>query len=543
MDNDSKLKQPFLVNEEDDDDDNEDEGQDLVPDLLAPLYSFQKLSNFSFFSSFVADEDDIPPIESFRGFLTAFRDESGKLWFLAGPAMFTSVCQYSLGAFTQTFAGHVGTLELAAFSIENSVIAGLSLGVLLGMGSAVETLCGQAFGAGQLDMLGVYLQRSWIILLATSVLMTSLYVFAWPFLLLIGQTAAISRAAGKFALWMIPQLFAYALNFPTMKFLQAQSKIMAMAWISGAALGLHLLFSWLLMLKLRWGMAAGAAVLDASWWFIVIAQLIYMFSGTCGKAWPGFTHKAFSNLWSFVRLSLASAVMMCLETWYFMALILFAGYLKDAEVAVSAISICTNILGWTNTVALGFNAAISVRVSNELGASHPRTAKFSVVVMVISAFFIGVVVSIFLLTFQNEYPDLFTDSLAVKKVIYELTPLLAFSVVVNSIQPALSGVAIGAGWQALIAYVNIGCYYAFGVPLGLFLGYTLNMGVKGIWYGMVTGTVVQTLILFWIVYRTDWNKEASIAVKRIKYWRGETENAKAKDVEQTQNLPTVEEIN
>ncbi|KAK6160233.1 hypothetical protein DH2020_003614 [Rehmannia glutinosa] len=505
-------KQPLLSYEE-------EEEEDQVPDLVSvpSRFSFQRLSNFSFFSSFVADDEDIAPIETFSEFMSAFKDESGKLWFLAGPAIFTSLCQYSLGAFTQTFAGHVGTLELAAFSIENSVIAGLSLGVMLGMGSAVETLCGQAFGAGQHDMLGIYLQRSWIILLATGFILMFLYIFALPFLLVIGQTESISRVAGKLALWMIPQLFAYALNFPTAKFLQAQSKIMAMAWISAAGLGLHVLFSWLLMLKLGWGMAGGAAVLDGSWWFIVIAQLIYIFSGTCGKAWPGFSLRAFSNLWGFVRLSVASAVMMCLETWYFMALVLFAGYLKDAEVAVAALSVC-------------------VRVSNELGASRPRTAKFSVVVMVISAFLIGLIVSILLLIFQDQYPSLFSDSLDVKQVVYELTPLLAFSIVVNSIQPALSGVAIGAGWQALIAYVNIVCYYVFGVPLGLILGYPLNMGVKGIWYGMVAGTVLQTLILFWIVYRTDWTKEASIAAKRIKYWRGETERAaRAKDVEKVVN--------
>lgn len=502
------------------------------------MYSFQRLSNLSFLSSFVADEDDIPPIESVSGFLSAFKEESGKLWYLAGPAIFTTVCQYSLGAFTQTFAGHVGTLPLAAFSIENSVIAGLSLGVMLGMGSAVETLCGQAFGAGQLDMLGVYLQRSWVILLATAALMMTLYIFALPFLLLIGQTENISRAAGKLALWMIPQLFAYAINFPTAKFLQAQSKIMAMAWISAVALVLHVGLSWLCMLKLGWGMAGGGAVLDASWWFIVIAQVIYVFSGTCGKAWPGFTWRAFSNLWGFVRLSLASAVMTCLETWYFMALVLFAGYLKDAEVAVAALSVCTNLLGWTNMISFGFNAAISVRVSNELGASHPRTAKFSVVVMVISSFVIGLTFAILLLIFQNQYPSLFSDSPAVKAVVYELTPLLAFSITVNSIQPGLSGVAIGAGWQGLIAYVNIGCYYIFGVPLGLFLGYTLDMRVKGIWYGMVAGTAVQTVILFWIVYRTNWDKEASIAAKRIKYWRGESEAAaKArKDVEKVANI-------
>ncbi|GJW63103.1 multi antimicrobial extrusion protein [Tanacetum coccineum] len=76
----------------------------------------------------------------------------------------------------------------------------------LGMGSALETLCGQAFGAGQVDMLGVYMQRSWVILFVTRTL----------------------------ALWMIPQLFAYALNYPIAKFLQAQSKIMVMAYIAAA---------------------------------------------------------------------------------------------------------------------------------------------------------------------------------------------------------------------------------------------------------------------------------------------------------------------
>ncbi|GFP82645.1 protein transparent testa 12 [Phtheirospermum japonicum] len=477
----------------------------------------------SFTSSFVIHSDDIPPITGIKHFFLEFLAESRKLWFLAGPAIFTTLCQYSLGAFTQTFAGHVGTLPLAAFSVENSVIAGLSLGVLLGMGSAVETLCGQAYGAGQLDMLGVYLQRSWVILIGTSCLLMFLYIFALQFLLAIGQTESISRAAGKFALWMIPQLFAYALNFPTAKFLQAQSKIMAMAIISAVVLALHILLSWLLMLRLNWGMAGGTAVLDASWWVIVVAQLIYIFSGTCGKAWTGLTMRAFQNISSFVKLSIASAVMMWLEVWYFMALVLFAGYLKNAEIAVAALSVCTNILGWTNTISIGFNAAISVRVSNELGASHPRTAKFSVVVMVVSAFLIGLFVSIILLIFQDKYPSLFSDSKEVKEVVNDLTPLLAFCIVVNSIQPALSGVAIGAGWQALIAYVNIVCYYVFGVPLGLVLGYPLDMGVKGIWYGMVSGTVLQTLILCWIVYRTDWEKEASIAAQRIKQWKGEAD--------------------
>lgn len=40
------------------------------------------------------------------------------------------------------------------------------------------------------------------------------------------------------------------------------------------------------------------------------------------------------------------------------------------------------------------------------------------------------------------------------------------------------GVAIGAGWQGMVAFVNIGCYYMIGIPLGVVLGYALDMHVK-----------------------------------------------------------------
>lgn len=60
-----------------------------------------------------------------------FGIESKKLWKIAGPAILTAVFQYSLGAITQTFAGQIGELDLAAFSVENSVVAGLAFGVMV----------------------------------------------------------------------------------------------------------------------------------------------------------------------------------------------------------------------------------------------------------------------------------------------------------------------------------------------------------------------------------------------------------------------------
>ncbi|KAK3425435.1 protein DETOXIFICATION 33 [Eucalyptus grandis] len=449
-----------------------------------------------------------------------FGGESKRLWKLAGPAIFTALSQYSLGALTQTFAGQVSEIDLAAVSVENSVIAGLAFGVMLGMGSALETLCGQAYGAGEIRMLGVYMQRSWVILLTTACILVPLYVWSPPILELIGETTEISEAAGKFALWMLPQLFAYALNFPIQKFLQAQRKVMVMAWISAIVLVIHAVASWLFILKLGYGLVGAAITLNTSWWLIIIGQLLYIFITKSDGAWGGFSWLAFSNLWGFVKLSLASAVMLCLEFWYLMILVVITGRLPNPLIPVDAISICMNIQGWDAMIALGFNAAISVRVSNELGGGNAKAAKFAVWVVSVTSVSIGVVCMAVVFATRDVFPYLFTSSDEVAVETTKLATLLAITVLLNSLQPVLSGVAVGAGWQWIVAYINIGCYYIVGLPAGILLGFTFGFGVEGIWSGMIGGICLQTIILIILTSITNWNKEAEEAETRVKKWGG-----------------------
>ncbi|XP_048554866.1 protein DETOXIFICATION 39-like [Triticum urartu] len=84
--------------------------------------------------------------------------------------------------------------------------------------------------------------------------------------------------------------------------------------------------------------------------------------------------------------------------------------------------------------------------------------------------------------------------------------------------PPNEGVAVGCGWQALVAYINIGCYYFIGVPLGALLGFKFDYGIKGLWGGMIGGTLIQTIILLWITFRTDWEKEVEEARRRLDKW-------------------------
>uniref|UniRef100_A0A0E0JP44 Protein DETOXIFICATION n=1 Tax=Oryza punctata TaxID=4537 RepID=A0A0E0JP44_ORYPU len=445
-----------------------------------------------------------------------------------------------MGFVTAAFVGHIGKVELAAVSVVNGVVEGLAFGLLvknhasvvstdvigiclgrairtypksspgdngiiylhgavaldrfqLGMGSALETLCGQAVGAGQPRMLGVYLQRSWVICLATSLALLPLYLLASPVLRLLRQSAAISSVAGRYARWCAPQLFAYAVNFPMQKFYQAQSRVWVVTAISAAVLAAHALLNWLVVARLGHGVVSAALVGDVSWWLLNAAQLAYLVGGSFPEAWSGFSRKAFSSLGGFVKLSLASAVMLCLEMWYYTAVLILVGCLKNPEIQVGAISICMNYQLWTLMVAVGFNAAVSVRVANELGANHPTAAKFSVVVAVATSAAVGLVFTVVALVARKQLPRLFTgDDVLVRET----------------------------------------------AKLGL------SLNATGIWVGMLIGTILQTVMLLVILFRTKWQKEvhfkipkcfytatvqAMLAEERIKVWGGGVE------------LPTIQE--
>lgn len=206
------------------------------------------------------------------------------------------------------------------------------------MASALETLCGQAYGAGEIGMLGVYMQRSCLILTGACICLLPIYIFSKPLLKLLGQRHDIADIAGKFSMYIIPQMFSLAVNFTTQKFLQAQSKVVVLAWIGFFALISHVGLLFLFISVFKWGLAGAAAAYDISAWGVALAQVAYIV-GWCHDSWNGLSMLAFKGIWDFLKLSVSSAVMLCLEIWYFMSIIVLTGHLEDPVLAVGSLSI------------------------------------------------------------------------------------------------------------------------------------------------------------------------------------------------------------
>ncbi|XBH70523.1 hypothetical protein VPH35_098161 [Triticum aestivum] len=190
--------------------------------------------------------------------------------------------------------------------------------------------------------------------------------------------------------------------------------------------------------------------------------------------------------------------------------------MKNAELAVDALSICLSLTGLEMMIPLGFLAGTGVRVANELGAGNGHRARFATMVSTATSFVISIFFCLLALGLHGRLALIFSSSKALIDAVDDMSVLLALTILLNGVQPVLSGVAVGSGWQALVAYVNIGSYYLIGVPFGVLLGWTFHLGVHGIWAGMIGGTTVQTLILAYMTIRCDWDQEALKASNRMR---------------------------
>ncbi|KAL1564563.1 protein DETOXIFICATION 24-like [Salvia divinorum] len=444
--------------------------------------------------------------------------ESKKIWRIATPGVISRVSSFGTIVVTQSFVGHISAVDLAGYALVQTLSVRFVNGILIGMSSATETLCGQAYGAKQYHMMGIYLQRSWIIDLITLLILLPVFLFGTQIFNLLGQDEAIAESAGYISLWFIPFVISLIFSLTVQMYLQAQQKNLIIAWLSALQFAIHLLCSWLFVYVLQLGLPGAMAALCVSSWFLVVGEFVYIFGGWCPDTWKGFSVAAAKDLWPVVKLSVSSGAMICLELWYYAILVLLAGYTTDAQVSISAFSICLNINAWIVMIILGIMGAACVRVANELGSGNAKAVRFSIKVIMATSVTMGIVFWILCLAFGKSIGYLFTNEEEVAETISGLSVLLAFTVLLGSIFPVLSGVAVGSGLQSKVAVINLICFYGIGLPVGIVLGYWFNLGVQGIWVGLTGGVLTQTCSLTTLIWRTNWDEEVSKTSARLKKW-------------------------
>nr|XP_043622774.1 protein DETOXIFICATION 16-like [Erigeron canadensis] len=442
--------------------------------------------------------------------------EFKKLLYLAGPLIIVNLLVCALSMISLVFVGHLGKLALSGASVATSFTSVTGLSLMVGLSSALDTFCGQSFGATKYHLLGIHMQRAMIVLMSVSVPLAVIWFYAKKMLVFMRQDPEISAEAGLYARYMIPCRFAYALLQCLVRFLQSQNNVIPVMLITGITTVLHVLLCWIMVFKFGLG-SKGAALANAiSLWINVIFLSVYVrVASLCKKTWTGFSKDAFINIPTFLKLAIPSAVMICLEIWSFEMMVLLSGLLPNPQFEASVLSISLNIAAMMFQIPLGLGGATSVRVSNELGAGRAQVARVAIHVSMFSTVTEGVFGAIILISGRKLWGYCYSSDKEVASYIGQMLLLLAGSHFIEGIQSVLSGAVRGSGRQKTGAIVNLGAYYLIGIPLAVLFAFVFHMGGKGLWLGIIAALCTQALSLSILTVRTNWESEAKKANHRV----------------------------
>ena len=484
-----------------------------------------------------ADDTDDAPVP--------FWDEARGQINMALPVSLSMVCNRVLSLTSVAFVGHLGALPLAAAALATTLgnVSGNS--VMVGMASASSTIGGQAFGARHDSKLGDVLQRCLLILTLACVPIAFVWANATEVLLKLGQSTEIANLSGVYMRCLTPGLLFYAWNISVQTYMQSQriTKPSAVAGVVAAVF--HVPLNYLFIFQFGWGYKGAAIATSTSNGVVLAMNVGYLrFWKKDGvddddktslrtprentTTWTGWSVSAATSEWCpFLRLALPGILMMA-EWWASELNIILAGWLPDPERNVAAVSIfqITNALAFM--FPIGFSVAALTRVSNFLGARAPMSAKFASDVAFKMILVVEVIISLVILSVKDVWAELYTSDTKVIKLVSKLLTPLAIYTAFDGALCVATGTIKACGKQWVAGPVVLFSYYVVGIPLAYWLAFSLGKGAMGLAIGATVGTMLHSVLIIAVVWRTDWGLEARRAAERVG-GPGDLENSERKE--------------
>jgi MATE family multidrug resistance protein len=194
-----------------------------------------------------------------------------------------------------------------------------------------------------------------------------------------------------------------------------------------------------------------------------------------------------------LKLGLPIGAQMMLEGGAFNVMALLMGWLGVAQVAAHQIAL--NLASLAFMVPLGVSSAAAVIVGHAVGRGDPGGVRRATIaslavgaafMLCTGALFIGV---------PEMLAGLYTRDAAVLALAAMLLPLAGLFQVFDGLQVVAIGLLRGLGDTRMPMFINIFGFWCVGIPVSLWLGFGLDYGAVGLWWGLVVGLVIVAVFL------------------------------------------------
>ncbi|KAL2894847.1 Protein DETOXIFICATION 48 [Bienertia sinuspersici] len=436
-------------------------------------------------------------------------EEMGAIGKISGPTAVTGLLLYSRAMISMVFLGYLGELELAggSLSIGFANITGYS--VISGLAMGMEPICGQAYGAKQMKLLGLTLQRTVLLLFSTCIPISLMWVNMKRILVWCGQDEDISSVAQNFILFSIPDLFFLSILHPLRIYLRTQNITLPLTYCTALSVLLHIPLNFLLVHHLNMGIVgvAIAMVCTNLNLCLMLTSFIY-FSRIYHESWISPSMDCLRGWSSLLALAIPTCASVCLEWWWYEFMIMLCGLLPNPRATIASMGILIQTTSLVYVFPSSLSLGVSTRVGNLLGAHRPAKARVSMIVSMTWAVLLGMTALVFTTLISHHWASFFTSDHQIHHITSVALPILGLCELGNCPQTTGCGVLRGCARPTIGANINLGSFYIVGMPVAILCAFVFKLGFAGLWLGLLAAQGCCAVLMLYVVATTDWVVQA-----------------------------------
>ncbi|WP_437877245.1 MATE family efflux transporter [Sorangium sp. So ce513] len=422
---------------------------------------------------------------------------------LARLALPIAVAQAGLVSMTLVdvaIVGRVSVDELAACAMGRTLVHTCNaLGI--GVSAAVDPLASQAIGAGRPGQAWAALRatlRASVVVSAVALAAALAATFA---LAPMGVDPALVPGVRRYVLGHALWIFLWPVFLASKSFLQAHGATRPALVAVIAANAVNLVVCNLLVRgdeALRWvglpqlglpqlgALGAGLATSLAS--AVLSAIVLWSARRRRGAAREDTAAVPVTVVY---RLGVPIGLQLVAEVGVFGMTALLAGRL--GATVVSAHQIAIGLASFAFMGAIGVGGATAVRVGHAVGAGR-SPLRPGLLGLLLGAGVMCVSASTYA-AFPHALIGAFTPDADVLALGVPLLRIAALFQLFDGVQAVAAGALRGAGDVRFPFWANLGAHWAFGLPLSIGLAFGLDLGVRGLWFGLTAGLMAVAAVL------------------------------------------------
>jgi MATE family multidrug resistance protein len=416
---------------------------------------------------------------------------------LAVPIVTAQVGIMLMGVVDTIVVGHVSARELAAASLGHLYVFGLAV-FAFGTLWSIDPIVSQAAGARDREGVALGLQRGIVLAASVGAVLTVLclpaeHVFRW-----LRQPAEVVPRAAAFVWLSAPSMIVLLVWATLRQGLQAMKHTRAIVITIVAGNLMNLALNWVFVFGHLGAPAMGAPgsalASTIGRWFMLTLLLMLSRRELSGLLvpWRRETLRREPILRT-LRIGLPIGIQSSVEFTTFASISVLAGWF-GAE-AIGGHQVAINLASLMYMVPMGVGSAASVLVGHAIGERDmPHARRVAASALGCGAGFM-VLSAVVLLVIPGVFARLYTSVPGVVAIASALIPIAGVFQVFDGLQVVASGVLRGAGDTRAAMIANVLGFWLLGMPVSLLLGFGLQRGVVGLWWGFVVGLAAVATFL------------------------------------------------